>query len=58
VFFCTIDLSYLNTFFGTQTAPQYTCEVFLTSAEDATKFDFTFETRLQFTKSINKEVKE
>ena len=59
VFFCTIDLSYLNTFFGSMTAPQYTCEVFLaTTTDDATKFDFTFETRLQYTKSINKEVKE
>ena len=27
-FFCTIDLSYLNMFFGTMTAPQYACELF------------------------------
>jgi len=58
VFFCTIDLDYLNTFFGTMTGPQYTCGVFLASKDDATKFDFAFETRLQYTKSIEAEVKE
>ena len=31
LFFCTIDLSYLRTFFRTTTAAQYTCERFLTS---------------------------
>ena len=35
--FMTIDLSYLKTFVGTQTAPQYTCELFLTSKEDNMK---------------------
>ena len=58
VFFCTINLSYLNTFFGTLTGPQYTCEVYSKSKEDATKFDFVFETRLQYTKSIEVKVKE
>jgi len=28
-FFCTIDLSYLGTFFGTMTAPQYTCMLYV-----------------------------
>ena len=27
-FFSTINLNYLGTFFGTKTAPQYTCELF------------------------------
>ena len=58
VFFRTINKSYYNTFFGTMTAPQYTCEVFLKSNADATKFDFAFETRLQYTRSIDAEVKE
>jgi len=58
VFFRTINLSYLDTFFGTMTAPQYTCEVFLKSKDDATKFDFAFETRLQYTKSIEADVKD
>jgi len=47
-FFRTINKSYYNTFFGTMTAPKYTCEVFLKSKDDATKFEFTFETRLQY----------
>jgi len=58
VFFCTINLSYYNTFFLTLTGPQYTCEVFLKSNDDATKFDLAFEVRLQYTKSIEAEVKE
>jgi len=58
VFFCLIDLSYLNTFFGTQTAPQYACELFLTSSEDQIKFKTAFKKNLRLTKSINKEVKE
>ena len=58
VFFRTINKSFYNTFFGTMTAPQYTCEVFLKSNDDAIKFEFAFETRLQYTKSIEAEVKE
>jgi len=58
IFFRTINKSYYNTFFGTTTAPHYTCEVFLKSNDDATKFDFTFETRLQYTKTIEAEMKE
>jgi len=57
-FFRTINKSYFNTFFETMTGLQYTCEVFLKSKEDATKFEFAFETRLQYTKSIEAEVKE
>ena len=33
-FFCTINLNYLGTFFGTKTAPQYTCEYFQTCKKD------------------------
>jgi len=58
IFFCTIDLSYLNTFFGTKTAPQYTCELFLTSKEDHQRFRAVFKNRIEFTKSIYEEVKE
>ena len=57
IFFCTIDLSYLNTFFGTKTASQYTCELYLTSNDDYAKFDTVFGTRIQYTKSIHGEVK-
>jgi len=58
IFFCTIDLSYLNTFFGRKTAPQYTCELFFTSQDDFQKFDAIFTNRIQYTKSIHEEVKE
>ena len=58
VFFCTIDLSYLNTFFGTKTAPQYTCELFMTSKDDHQKFRAVFKNRTEYTKSIHEEVKE
>jgi len=58
VFFRTIDLSYLNTFFGTKTAPQYTCEIFMTSQEDHQRFRAVFKKRIQYTKSIHGEVKE
>jgi len=57
-FFCTIDLSYLGTFFGTKTAPQYTCEVFLEGTDDAQKFSTAFETKLHFMKAVNSEVRE
>jgi len=56
-FFCTIDLSYLSTFFGTKTASQYTCEYFLTSTEDFQKWDAVFENRIDYTKSIHEDVK-
>ena len=58
IFFCSIDLSYLNTFFGTKTAPQYTCELYLTSKDDSQKFDAIFTNQIQYTKSIHGEVKE
>ena len=58
IFFCSIDLSYLNTFFGTKTAPQYTCELFLTSKEDYSKFRAVFKNRNDYTKSIHGKVKE
>jgi len=58
IFFCTIDLGYLHTFFGTKTAPQYTCEIFLTSNDDFAKFDTVFGTRIEYTKTIHEQVKE
>jgi len=58
IFFCTIDLSYLNTFFGTKTASQYTCELFLTSKEDSQKFRAVFKNRIEYTKSIHGEMKD
>jgi len=57
IFFCTIDLSYLNTFIGTKTASQYTCELYLTGQDDFQKFDAIFTNRIQYTKRIHEEVK-
>ena len=57
IFFCTVDLSYLNTFFGTKTASQYTCELYLTAEDDFQKFDAIFTNRIQYTKSIHGKVK-
>ena len=57
-FFCTIDLSYVNTFFGSQTAPEYACELFLTSEEDLAKFDIAFETRIEYTQKIQYKIRE
>jgi len=56
-FFCTIDLSYIWTFFGTKTASQYSCELFLTSKDDFSKFRAVFKNRISYTKKVHVEVK-
>ena len=58
IFFCTIDLAYLNTFFGAKTGPQYTCELYLTGKDDFQKFDAIFTNRIEYTESIHGEVKD
>jgi len=58
IFFCTINLSYLITFFGSMTGPQYTCELYLTGQDDFQKFDAIFTVRIQYTKTIHEKVKE
>jgi len=58
IFFCTIDLRYMNTFFGTKTAPQYTCELFLTGQDYFQMFDAIFTNRIEYTESIHGEVKD
>ena len=57
-FFCSIDLTYLRTFFTRTTASQYTCQRFLESKEDFQRFDAVFESRLAFSKPVQKEIKE
>ena len=42
LFFAAIDRSYMHTFFGTKTAPQYTVELFRTSTLDNAKFRACF----------------
>ena len=56
-FFCTIDLSFLNTFFGTMTGQKYTCHLFSSGETDYLKFDAVFTNRLSYTKAIHGEVK-
>ena len=56
VFFCMIDLSYVNTFFDTKMAPQYTVELYRTSEEEYNKFDAAFSNRSSYTKDIHGEV--
>jgi len=58
IFFCTIDLKFLNTFFGTKTAPQYTCELFLGSQLDSARFRTAFTKRSAYTTNIHDEVKQ
>jgi len=57
VFFCSINISYLDTFFSTKTTPQYTCELFHASKEDSAKFRAAFKNRSSYTTSIHKDVK-
>jgi len=58
VFFCTIDLRYIWTFFSTKTAPQYTCDCFRSGTDDVHKFSAVFSNRNEYTHSIREEVKE
>jgi len=58
IFFCTIDLSYMNTFFGAKTAPQYTCERFSNADNDSARWSAAFENRMDYKKAIQVEVRE
>jgi len=58
IFFCTIDSRYLNTFFGTKTAPQYTCERFLDATDDSTRWSAAFENRMEYKKAIQADIRE
>jgi len=58
VFFCTIDLSYLKTFFSRKTGPQYTCDLYAQTNEDSMKFDAVFSNRIQYSSKIHDDMKE
>ena len=58
LFFCSIEMSYIMTFFGTKTAPQYTVELFRNSEDDISKFDAAFDNRQSYINGIEEEVKE
>ena len=57
IFFCTIDLSYLHTFFDLKTGSEYSIERYLTTTEDFIKFDAVFMNRLSYTRPIHEDVK-
>ena len=57
-FFCTIDLAYLHTFFGTMTGPQYTVQLYKDAKDDAMRWDAVFTNRISYTKPIHGEIKE
>ena len=56
-FFYTIKLSFLNTFVGTMTGWQYTCQRFHHAPDDHGKFRAAFDNRMNYTKPIWGEVK-
>jgi len=58
VFFCSVDLSFINTFYSTKTSAEYTCERFLDAKDDKGKWAAAFENRIEYKKSIEREVKE
>ena len=57
LFFSTIDLTFLDTFFGTKTASQYTClRYHINDKNEEARFDAVFVNRISYTKSIHEEV--
>ena len=57
-FFQSIEKRFVKTFFTRTTAPQYTVQLFLTSEEDANKFDAAFDNRASYIGGCKEEVKE
>jgi len=51
-------MSYLTTFFGMQTAAQYTVALYNDSKEESQKFDAVFSNRIQYTKAVHADVKD
>ena len=57
LFFYSIDRSYITTFFGSETAPQYTVELFRNGEGDFAKFDAAFDNRRSYINGIEDEIK-
>ena len=57
LFFASIERSFVGTFFGTKTAPQYTVELFRTSTLDRAKFRAAFTKRRSYINGIENEVR-
>ena len=58
LFFCSIERSFVGTFFSTNTAPQYAVELFRTSTTDSVKFMACFKNNRRYLVGIEEEVKE
>ena len=58
LFFCSIDRTFLRTFFTRKTGPQYICELFRTSTLDSAKFRTAFSKRRSFIAECEDEVKD
>ena len=58
LFFCTIDLSFLNTFVSLETASQTVIKNFRESTDESVKFFWAFEFQKSYTKPIKAELKE
>jgi len=56
-FFLSIEKRFVKTFFTRTTAPQYTVQLFLTSEDDASKFDAAFDNRASYIKKCEGEVR-
>ena len=57
LFFCSIEWSFVWTFFGTKTAPQYAVELFRTSTTDRAKFRACFKNTRRYINGIEEEVR-
>ena len=57
LFFCSIDRSFMHTFFGTKTGPEYIVELFRTSTIDSAKFRAAFSKRRSYINEIEDEVR-
>jgi len=58
LFLCSIERSFVGTFFGMQTAPEYTKELWKRGGNDASKFDAAFDNRRSYINGIEDEVRE
>ena len=57
-FFLSIEKRFIRTFFTRTTAPEYTVQLFLTSEDDASKFDAAFDNRASYIEGCKEEVRE
>ena len=57
LFFCSIERSFLGTFFSSITAPQFTVELFRNSDVDFAKFDAAFTNRRSYINGCEDEIK-